>query len=125
MSGCPRCRADELNVDGAGRPKSGFWLTSLAGQEVEQISGKIAVQRHSQAADVAFSRLVAFTRALARGRFVAEGEDLLAAADAAGWPALERYVLAGSGLEGVEVDAKALNRRPAAARLGDAGAGGV
>ena len=25
-------------------------------------------------------------------RFVAEGEDLLAAADAAGWPALERYV---------------------------------
>ena len=25
-----------------------------------------------------------------QGRFVAEGEDLLAAADAAGWPALER-----------------------------------
>jgi TrmH family RNA methyltransferase len=38
------------------------------------------------------------------GRFVAEGEDLLAAADAAGWPPLERYVAAGSGLEGVEVD---------------------
>jgi TrmH family RNA methyltransferase len=37
------------------------------------------------------------------GRFVAEGEDLLAAADAAGWPALERYCAAGSGLEGVEV----------------------
>jgi TrmH family RNA methyltransferase len=37
------------------------------------------------------------------GRFVAEGEDLLAAADAAGWEPLERYVAAGSGLEGVEV----------------------
>jgi TrmH family RNA methyltransferase len=44
------------------------------------------------------------------GRFVAEGEDLLAAADAAGWTALERYVAAGSGLEGVEVDAKLLNQ---------------
>jgi TrmH family RNA methyltransferase len=44
------------------------------------------------------------------GRFVAEGEDLLAAADAAGWVAVERYVLAGSGLEGVEVEAKALNQ---------------
>lgn len=42
------------------------------------------------------------------GRFVAEGEDLLAAADAAGWPALERYCAAGSGLEGVEVDPEAL-----------------
>src|SRR6478672_4786638 len=38
------------------------------------------------------------------GRFVAEGEDLLAAADAAGWPALERYCAAGSGLDGVEVE---------------------
>ncbi len=38
------------------------------------------------------------------GRFVAEGEDLLAAADAAGWPALERFVAAGSGLAGEEVD---------------------
>src|SRR4051812_5401792 len=36
------------------------------------------------------------------GRFVAEGEDLLAAADAAGWPALERYVA------GVDVEAEAL-----------------
>ena len=34
------------------------------------------------------------------GRFVAEGEDLLAAADAAGVPALERYCAAGSGLGG-------------------------
>jgi RNA methyltransferase, TrmH family len=36
------------------------------------------------------------------GRFVAEGEDLLAAADAAGWPALERYVA------GVDVEPAAL-----------------
>ena len=42
------------------------------------------------------------------GRFVAEGEDLLAAADAAGWEALERYSAAGSGLPGIEVDAKLL-----------------
>jgi RNA methyltransferase, TrmH family len=38
------------------------------------------------------------------GRFVAEGEDLLAAADAAGWPAVERLSVAGSGLPGVEVE---------------------
>jgi TrmH family RNA methyltransferase len=36
-------------------------------------------------------------------RFVAEGEDLLAAADAAGWPPVARLVAAGSGLEGEEV----------------------
>jgi TrmH family RNA methyltransferase len=35
--------------------------------------------------------------------FVAEGEDLLAAADAAGWPAQTRFVAAGSGLPGVPV----------------------
>jgi TrmH family RNA methyltransferase len=44
------------------------------------------------------------------GRFVAEGEDLLAAADAAGWPPVERYCAAGSGLEGVEVAPEALAR---------------
>jgi TrmH family RNA methyltransferase len=44
------------------------------------------------------------------GRFVAEGEDLLAAADAAGWVAVERYVALGSGLEGVEVEASVLAR---------------
>lgn len=38
------------------------------------------------------------------GRFVAEGEDLLAAADSAGWEALERYCAAGSGLGGTEVE---------------------
>jgi TrmH family RNA methyltransferase len=42
------------------------------------------------------------------GRFVAEGEDLLAAADAAGWEAVDRFVAAGSGLAGVEVDPKLL-----------------
>jgi TrmH family RNA methyltransferase len=41
-------------------------------------------------------------------RFVAEGEDLLAAADAAGWPAGERYCAAGSGLPGIEVEPKLL-----------------
>jgi RNA methyltransferase, TrmH family len=49
------------------------------------------------------------------GRFVAEGEDLLAAADAAGWPALERYCVAGSGLPGVEVEPSVLD---AASTLG-------
>ena len=42
------------------------------------------------------------------GRFVAEGEDLLAAADAVGWPAVERYSAAGSGLPGIEVEAALL-----------------
>jgi TrmH family RNA methyltransferase len=42
------------------------------------------------------------------GRFVAEGEDLLAAADEAGWPALERYCAAGSGLGGTEVEPELL-----------------
>jgi RNA methyltransferase, TrmH family len=41
-------------------------------------------------------------------RFVAEGEDLLAAADAAGWQPVERFCAAGSGLQGVEVDPKLL-----------------
>src|ERR1700744_2940510 len=42
------------------------------------------------------------------GRFVAEGEDLLAAADAAGWNPVERYCAAGSGLPGTEVEPKLL-----------------
>ncbi len=42
------------------------------------------------------------------GRFVAEGEDLLQAADAARWPAIERFCAAGSGLAGVEVEPKLL-----------------
>src|ERR1700744_5990597 len=32
------------------------------------------------------------------GQFVAEGEDLLAAADAAGWAAVERFAVSDSGL---------------------------
>jgi TrmH family RNA methyltransferase len=42
------------------------------------------------------------------GRFVAEGEDLLAAADAAGWTAVERLCVAGSGLPGIEVEPELL-----------------
>lgn len=38
------------------------------------------------------------------GRFVAEGEDLLAAADEAGWQPVERYCAAGSGLPGTAVE---------------------
>jgi RNA methyltransferase, TrmH family len=38
------------------------------------------------------------------GRFVAEGEDLLAAADAYGWQPVERLCAAGSGLPGTEVE---------------------
>ena len=52
-------------------------------------------------------------RRLARrrdGRFVAEGEDLLAAAQAAGWRARARYVAAGSGLDGEEVEPEVLAR---------------
>jgi RNA methyltransferase, TrmH family len=41
-------------------------------------------------------------------RFVAEGEDLLHAADAAGWAPVERYCAAGSGLPGVEVEPRLL-----------------
>jgi RNA methyltransferase, TrmH family len=44
------------------------------------------------------------------GQFVAEGEDLLAAADAAGWPAVERFCAAGSGLPGIEVQSDLLAR---------------
>jgi RNA methyltransferase, TrmH family len=42
------------------------------------------------------------------GRFVAEGEDLLAAADAAGWEPIERYCAEGSGLPGTPVEPKLL-----------------
>jgi RNA methyltransferase, TrmH family len=42
------------------------------------------------------------------GRFVAEGEDLLAAADAAGWNPVQRFCAAGSGLAGTEVEPKLL-----------------
>jgi TrmH family RNA methyltransferase len=45
------------------------------------------------------------------GRFAAEGEDLIAAAERAGWPVLEGYRAAGSGLGGskfTDVDAATL-----------------
>jgi TrmH family RNA methyltransferase len=42
------------------------------------------------------------------GQFVAEGEDLLAAADSAGWTPIERFAVLGSGLPGTEVDPAAL-----------------
>ena len=44
------------------------------------------------------------------GRFVAEGEDLLAAADAAGWEPVQRFCAAGSGLAGTEVEPKLLSQ---------------
>lgn len=40
--------------------------------------------------------------------FVAEGEDLLGAADAAGWEPVARYCAAGSGLPGTEIEPAAL-----------------
>jgi TrmH family RNA methyltransferase len=43
-------------------------------------------------------------------RFVAEGEDLLDAADAAGWEPVERFVAADSGLPGTEVEPDLLAR---------------
>src|SRR6201995_451884 len=49
------------------------------------------------------------------GRFVAEGEDLLAAADAAGDKPVERYAAAGSVLPGTEVEPRVL---AAASELG-------
>jgi TrmH family RNA methyltransferase len=42
-------------------------------------------------------------------RFVAEGEDLLAAADAAGWTPIERFCATGSGLPGTEVEPELLS----------------
>ena len=43
------------------------------------------------------------------GRFVAEGEDLLAAADSAGWQPVTRLCAEGSGLPGTEVEPKLLH----------------
>ena len=62
--------------------------------------------------------------ASAPGQFVAEGEDLLAAADAAGWAAVERYCAAGSGLPGHRGRAGRC-WRPLRARLGYPDAGGL
>ncbi|MBJ7332913.1 MAG: RNA methyltransferase, partial [Solirubrobacteraceae bacterium] len=43
-----------------------------------------------------------------RGRFVAEGEDLIDAAEAAGWRPIHKLVAAGSGLVGEEVEPELL-----------------
>src|SRR5438270_9333633 len=69
---------------------------------------KISSQHNQHLKEIRKLRMRRRTRERA-GRFVAEGEDLLAAADAAGWTAVERYCAAGSGLQGVEVEEKALN----------------
>ena len=68
-------------------------ITSIHNEHLKQIR-KLARQRGREHA----------------GAFVAEGEDLLASADAAGWTARERYVAAGSGLDGVEVEPEVLAR---------------
>jgi RNA methyltransferase, TrmH family len=44
------------------------------------------------------------------GRFIAEGEDLVTAAERAGWPALERLVAEGADLAGEPVEAELLHR---------------
>ncbi|CAB4939680.1 unannotated protein [freshwater metagenome] len=44
------------------------------------------------------------------GRFVAEGEDLLEAADAAGWTPVARFAAADSGLPGTPVEPAVLDR---------------
>ncbi|MBE2314939.1 RNA methyltransferase [Solirubrobacter sp. CPCC 204708] len=49
------------------------------------------------------------------GSFVAEGEDLLEAAEAAGWHASARYVTSGSGLEGIPVASHVM---PSVSQLG-------
>jgi TrmH family RNA methyltransferase len=49
----------------------------------------------------------------AAGLFVAEGEDLLATADEAGWIAVDRFCAAGSGLPGIEVEPALLSQASA------------
>jgi TrmH family RNA methyltransferase len=44
------------------------------------------------------------------GRFVAEGEDLVLAAERAGWPTLERFVASGASLAGEVVEPEVLAR---------------
>src|SRR4051794_5239637 len=68
-------------------------ITSIHNQKLKQVK-KLARRRERDRSGV----------------FVAEGEDLLAAADASGWHAVERYCAAGSGLDGAEVDPEVLAR---------------
>ena len=69
----------------------------------------MTITSHHNAQLTEIRKLTGRRRARERsGRFVAEGEDLLAAADAAGWTPVLRLCLAGSGLPGTEVEAALL-----------------
>jgi RNA methyltransferase, TrmH family len=68
---------------------------------------KITSQHNQRLKEIRKLRMRRRARERAK-RFVAEGEDLIAAADAAGWHAEERYCAAGSGLSGTEVEPKLL-----------------
>ena len=68
---------------------------------------KITSQHNQRLKDIRKLRMRRRARERAK-RFVAEGEDLVAAADAAGWDAEERYCAAGSGLAGTEIEPKLL-----------------
>lgn len=63
-------------------------ITSSHNQKLKQIR-KLRTQRRARERE---------------GLFVAEGEDLVAAADAAGWQPRERFCAAGTGLAGIEVE---------------------
>ena len=67
-------------------------ITSPHNEKLKEIR-KLSRRRHSRDASA---------------RFVAEGEDLLEAADRAGWRALERFCATGSGLAGLEVEPELL-----------------
>jgi TrmH family RNA methyltransferase len=90
----PRSKGTSTNTGAAPREGALFFvlITSTHNQRLKEIR-KLRMRRRVR------------ERA---GRFVAEGEDLLAAADAAAWEPLERYCAAGSGLPGVEVESKLL-----------------
>jgi RNA methyltransferase, TrmH family len=89
-----------------------FEINSVRGAEYERVGrvrgaegGSPAVITSPQNERLKEVRKLADRRARARsGHFVAEGEDLLAAADEAGWPALERFVA------GVDVEPAVLAR---------------
>ncbi len=69
------------------------------------------ITSHDNAQLKEIRKLVQRRRQRARaGRFVAEGEDLLETADAAGWEPLTRLCAAGSGLAGIEVEPKLLSQ---------------
>ncbi|MGI8413471.1 MAG: TrmH family RNA methyltransferase [Solirubrobacteraceae bacterium] len=73
-------------------PKTALTITSAHNQKLKEIR-KLRMRRRWRERE---------------GLFVAEGEDLLAAADAAGWEPVERFCAASSGLPGIEVEAGVL-----------------